>query len=250
MTVPEPPPLTPPRLVPERPVAAGRVALGLVIFGVLDLTYSIASFVYTLLNLNWSEGQTVHLSMPGTFVVLWLCAWLVWRDKRFVWPIIAYMTAFGLGAIVGSAIAVGSCVPMKLIHAIAAQDRGNFIVTSGYSAVTAALLIWLAFESHRVDWGSVLPRPRTRWLQPISAGAIGAVLSGVIVFGIVSAMTASWTKPVIERARRQLGPEYASYDYFVSSYQSKTTNGHTKYQAVVVAYSETEYNWIKLNWEN
>lgn len=240
---PESPPLM---AVPAPPGAATRVAVGLVLFGAVDAVQGIVSLFAAFRGLALSGGS-INVAAPFSCLAFWLAAWLVWTDKRIIWPILAYLSALGLGGIVGAGIAGTIGLPGKLLQAIAASHPGWTGFYLAYLALLTALFAWLLIEAGRIEWKPVFPGPRRGWLKPRAFAAYSATFCALLTAGMLALLTGSWTGPVLARARQKLGPEY---DYQLMSYHFRTVNGHTTHHAVVLAYSETELNQIALNWED
>ena len=238
----EPPPLVD---VTARPAAAGRVALGLFLFGLLDLGQDVYALSSALKAIKSGEG--FHLNLPVTFLGIWAAALLVWLDKRVIWPILAYLSAAGLGSLVGGALVAGLGVPFKLVRAYATSEPAWFGFYAAYLVLTALFMIWVLMEARRVAWPAGSAMPPTPWLKPGAFIGYGALLSGALFAGLLLLLNGSWTRPAVERARQRLGE---GYDYQVLSYNFRSVNGHTTYHAVVLAYTDTQLESIQLNWED
>ncbi len=239
---PEPPMIT----QPDRPKAAERVALGLMIFGVLTLAQDIASIFFAIKSFR-TYHTSISLTLPLGFLGLWFVAWLVWKDKRAVWPIMDYLAAAGLGSALGGALVGFAVVPSKLVHAYAVNESGWFGFYAAYLAGSMIFLLWILLEARQVAWPPGWHRPRSKWLRQPAVIVYSAVLCGVGVLLMWSLLTGPWTKPALERARRSLGN---GYNYQILSYNFQSVNGHTTYHAVVLAYTDTQFDSIQLNWED
>lgn len=238
----EPPLLAP----PDRPAAAGRVAAGLVIFGLVTLVEEVAA-IFLALRSSLANDSSIHLTLPMGFLGLWFAAWLVWNDKRVVWPIMTYLTAVGLGSVVGLLLAGLAVVPAKLIRAFALNESASFSFYAVYVGGSALFLAWISMEARSVAWPHGWSRPRNSWLQPRAVIAYSAVVSGLLVVSLWSLLNGPWTKPALDRARLNLGPDY---HYQVVNYDFRSVNGHATHHARVLAYTDTQLDSIQLNWED
>jgi len=233
----EPPPL----LAPAQPLpAARRVALGLLLYGCLDLVMSGVMLVGGLLA---TPGNVQINLLPG-FVIYWIAAWLVWKDKRSIWPVLAFLSAFVLGSILGSALGFGLGLPEKLAGAFFRNEPFWFWFYSCYGLFTAVFAGWLLAESQatRPHWrGGATPA----WLQPKVFVAVGLIVGTASTWGIFALLQAGWTAPLVARARDQYG---AGYQYLPIRYQFNSRNGQTTHDAVVLVYSEKEFRQVSLHW--
>lgn len=229
---------------PVRPPAAIRVAVGLFLFGFLQLAEGIFSLV-----LSFKEGGTVNLLSPFGCLWFWAAGALVWMDKRFIWPLLTYFSALSIGCLAGISLGFWLGVPGKLLSALHASEPFWFWFYSGYGLATLVFLLWLMFEGEALHahWPVSFRRPQMKWLQPRAFVAY-LVLPGLLfVWGMLALLQGSWTREAVSRARSEYGD---TYDYITINYQVQTTNDRTTYQAVVLAYTESEIRKIPLDWED
>lgn len=241
--IPEPPLVD---TVSVRVPAVTRVTLGLVFFGLADLVQSIVSIIAAFKVFS-QNGGTINLSAPLGCIGYWLAAWLVWNNKRIIWPILAYLAAIGSGFIAGPCLVLMFSVPLKLVRALVASYPGWFGFYLTYSVCTLVFFTWILIESCRAEWPSSFPAPRNSWFRPRIFVTYAATAGALLAFGILTLLNGAWTEPVLARARKQLGN---NYDYRVMNYYFRSVNGHTTYHAVVLAYNNTELNQVILNWKD
>ena len=228
-----------------RPAAAFRVVICLVVLGLLDLAQEVASIVAAFR--SFGQGGRIHLNLPIGCLVMWFGAWLVWTDKRVVWPILAYFAAAALGVLAAGGLSLGLFVPLKLLRAFMATEPYWFGFSAIYLGLSAACIVQVWREARLVEWPHGSSMPRIRWLQPGAFAAYSGVLTAAVIALIMVLLYGSWTKPALERARQRMGD---GYDYRLVSYNFQSVNGHTSYHAVVLAYTESQLDSIQLNWED
>lgn len=137
----EPPPLIAPV---ERPAAAARVAIGLVALGLLEGVSEIVSIIAAFKAVE--HGASAHISFPFGFAAFWFAAWLVWQDKRVIWPILGYLAALGLGSLIGGGLAAVIEFPANLVKAYARNEPAWFGYYAGYFSLSA---IFFRLADHR-----------------------------------------------------------------------------------------------------
>lgn len=238
---PEPPPVID---VPVRPPAAIRVAAGLFLFGFLQLAEGIFSFV-----LSFRQGGQINLLSPFGCLWFWAAGALVWMDKRFIWPLLTYFSALGIGALAGTALGFWLGMPGRLLSAIQVSEPLSFWFYSGYVVAAMVFLLWLMLEGEALhaQWPASFRRPQMKWLQPRAFVAYLVLPLLLLVWGVLALLQGGWTREAVTRARDEYG---SAYDYLTINYQVQTTNGRTTHQAVVLAYTESELRKIPIDWED
>ena len=240
----EPPPLTVP---PARPAAAKRVAIGLVVFGIFDLVTTVVSLV-AVARAAAHAGGGVHPNLNGLFSCLLyaVAAWMVWKDKRVIWPILAFLSAGGLGLVIGVVAALLGRLPADLLRALAAAGMGETSTWVAWAGVYLLFLGWILWESQRVDWGNAFRRPLRWWLRPSTCTAIMAILGAGFVVSLLGLLQSSWTAEAIARAREIHGGDRS---YLVLNYHVHSTNQLSTHTAEVLAYGPDGVERIPLRWQ-
>lgn len=225
------------------PAGKGRVALGLVLFGIIELVHGIMALVPLL-----SDGAKINLLAPFSFLGVWLLAWLVWTDKRPVWAVLAYGSAVTLGSLAAGFLAGLISLPWKLISALLQHETTWLWFHAGYLGFLLALAAWLLWESTRAieSWRSSVRLPLSRWLAPTTFAAYAVIPVAAITWGILAFLQSEATRPATNQARQRHGE---GFDYFVTNFNAQSANGHTRYQAEVIAYSTDELRFVPLRWE-
>lgn len=233
----EPPPLL---ARPQPPPAARRVALGLLLYGGFDLLMGIMMLV------GWPAANSgnVQINLLPGFVIYWIAAWLVWKDKRTIWPALAFLSAFALGGILGSALGLGLGLPDQLAGAFFRNQPFWFWFYSGYGLIVTIFAAWLFAESlaTRPHWGGDVGYA---WLQPKLFLVAGLILSTACTWGVLALLQSRWTDSLVARARGEYG---ADCQYLPIRYHSSSRNGQRTYDAVVLVYSKEKFRQATLHW--
>ncbi len=236
----------PPLLVkPGRPAAAKGVVLGLVLFGFVQLAQNAFAMIEAIRS---SRGQ-IDLLAPFTFLVTWGFAWLVWKDKRVVWPLLAYGSALCLAGLIGATGGAAVGMPPKLWAALWHSDWSWPRIYLGTWLLQMLFLGWLLREAEKTldDWPAGFRAPSRRWLRPRTF-LVGFIFPAALVtFGGLKLLQGPWTAPIVEQARSKYG---AASDYYPVRYNFASRNGRTTWHAEVLAYSDRELKWIILDWQN
>ena len=228
------PPVLPPS---RRSATVYRVTVGLLLFGLLDLAAQVYS-VFVWLKI----GGQLSLTAPFSTLALGLAAWLVWRGKRAIWSVLLYLAPFGLGIILGSALAAGLFLPWRLIRAVMVHGPEWAVVYLVYLPTIALLLGWLAWEASRFP--GISPERRF-WTRTPALTAYGSLPAILLVKLVLLLLQGSWTTNAVALAREQLGE---TYDYQVMSWHMQTQGGNTTGHAVVLAYNEHELRQVQVRW--
>lgn len=240
-----PPPLPPAQ---ARPPGAVRVSVGLVLFGL----WEVVSTIVGVWNADFSQGFHLDLGSFLTFLAYWLAAWLVWTNRRFIWPLMAYLCAIALGGLVGVVIGTWLAVPARLVRAALHEtvwgEAGSFALLAWF--VYPAFVIWLLAESLRA---TRLTRSSVQKLAPLlrPAAVIGysATMHALAVAALFSLLQGSWTHEAVARAKAAM-KEGDRYDYLVINYQAHVANGKGRHRARVLAYDENGFEPIDLAWQD
>jgi hypothetical protein len=224
-----------------------RVGALLIAFGFVEIGLNVVYLVAALS--GYTLGQEMSFTISFGFAVYWIAAWLVFNQKRAIWPLMAYISALALGGLLGSTLGLGLGLPNKLILAIGRHSPFWLWFPLTCGVAYGGFFLWILLESlaTRDRWPAGFQNRTNPWLQPRRFLGYGLVPSAVLTWLILALLQGAWGYVAADRAREKNGPQY---DYFPINYQFRSINGQSSRHATVLAYSDAEIKIVSLTWSD